>query len=127
MRSSVLTPIYNHIIQYVRRCLKSLNAQTLREIEPILIDDEINLSSSDLIDKFIKKNSCFKDRDFEKRANKISTTNWSLSLPVSNSFDIICSTATCAQVLKKKSFIKEQRRHHCVCGFSNCFAPRGEN
>jgi len=49
IKVSVLTPIYNHDIKYVRECLESLCAQTLQELELILIDNGANQESKDLI------------------------------------------------------------------------------
>lgn len=60
MKVSVLTPIYNHDIRYVRQCLEWLKAQTLREIEFILIDNGANQESKDLIDEFLQKDARFK-------------------------------------------------------------------
>ena len=68
MKVSVITPIYNHNIQYVRQCLESLRAQTLQEIEFILIDNGANQESKDLIDEFVKNDPRFKAIHFKKNA-----------------------------------------------------------
>ena len=60
MKVSVLTPIYNHNIQYVRQCLESLKNQTLRDMEFILIDNGANQASKDLIEEFLQKDARFK-------------------------------------------------------------------
>jgi len=36
---SILTPIYNHKVEYVEQCLESLKNQTMQDIEFILIDN----------------------------------------------------------------------------------------
>ena len=60
MKVSVLTPIYNHDVRYVRQCLESLKNQTLRDMEFILIDNGANQVSKDLINEFLKKDARFK-------------------------------------------------------------------
>ncbi|MCQ2788805.1 MAG: glycosyltransferase [bacterium] len=57
---SVLTPIYNHKVEYVEKCLNSLKAQTLQDIEFILIDNEAIIEAKNLIDKFVNEDSRFR-------------------------------------------------------------------
>lgn len=59
IKVSVLTPIYNHNIEYVRKCLESLKAQTMRDIEFILIDNGATQESKDLIAEFETSDSRF--------------------------------------------------------------------
>ncbi len=66
MKVSVLTPIYNHSVRYVRECLQSLLAQTLQDIEFILIDNGANQESKDLIEEFLRKDSRFRALHIEK-------------------------------------------------------------
>lgn len=66
MKVSVLTPIYNHNTEYVRQCLKSLQAQTLQEMEMILIDNGANQESKDLIAEFVAQDARFKVLHIEK-------------------------------------------------------------
>ena len=49
IKVSVLTPIYNHKIEYVRECLESLRAQTMQDIEFILIDNGATDEAKELI------------------------------------------------------------------------------
>lgn len=58
---SVLTPIYNHKIEYVRKCLESLSSQTFENIEFLLIDNGADEKSKQLIKEFVEKDSRFKD------------------------------------------------------------------
>ena len=60
IKVSVLTPIYNHNISYVRECLDSLKAQTLQEIEFILIDNGATPEAKELIAEYEKLDSRFK-------------------------------------------------------------------
>lgn len=52
---SVIVPIYN-VKDYLRTCLKSINAQTYENIEVWLIDDGSTDGSGDIADKFARKN-----------------------------------------------------------------------
>jgi len=60
IKVSVLTPIYNHNVEYVRKCLESLKAQTMQDIEFILIDNGATQESKDLIEEFEKSDNRFK-------------------------------------------------------------------
>ena len=60
IKVSVLVPIYNHNIEYVKECLESLQAQTLQECEFILIDNEAIPEAKQLIKTFCQKDSRFK-------------------------------------------------------------------
>ena len=53
MKISVLTPIYNHKLEFVRECLESLQAQTMQDIEFILIDNGATEEAKELIEYFI--------------------------------------------------------------------------
>lgn len=84
MKVSVLTPIYNHNITYVRQRLESLKAQTLREMEFILIDNGANQESKDLIDEFIKKDPRFKVIHFKKNVGYGNAINSGLDVTLEN-------------------------------------------
>lgn len=60
IKVSVLTPLYCHDKKYVRKCLESLQVQTLNEIEFILIDNGANEDNKTLINEFQNKDSRFK-------------------------------------------------------------------
>ncbi len=60
IKVSVLTPIYNHKIEYVRQCLESLHAQTMQDIEFILIDNGATKESKDLISEYEQSDSRFR-------------------------------------------------------------------
>ena len=60
IKVSVLTPIYNHKIEYVRECLESLRAQTMQDIEFILIDNGSTIESKDLISEYEQADSRFR-------------------------------------------------------------------
>ena len=57
IKVSVLTPIYNHAIVYVRACLESLMAQSLKEAEFLLIDNGAPQEAKDLIAEFAQKDT----------------------------------------------------------------------
>lgn len=59
IKVSVLIPIYNHKIEYVTQCLESLQAQTMQDIEFILIDNGATQESKELIDFFVNKDTRF--------------------------------------------------------------------
>lgn len=52
---SVIVPIYN-VKDYLKTCLKSINAQTYENIEVWLVDDGSTDGSGEIADKFAKKN-----------------------------------------------------------------------
>ena len=56
---SVIVPVYK-VEQYVGRCLDSLIAQTLKEIEIIVVNDGSPDNSQDIIDKYVKKDKRIK-------------------------------------------------------------------
>lgn len=66
IKVSVLTPLYNHAGEYVRKCLESLHTQTLQEIEFILIDNGANEENKALIAEYLKKDSRFRVLRFEE-------------------------------------------------------------
>lgn len=53
---SVIVPVYN-TKQYLERCVRSLQAQTLREIEIILVDDGSTDGSGELCDRFAESDA----------------------------------------------------------------------
>ena len=53
---SVIIPVYNSE-KYLRQCLDSICAQTLREIEIICIDDGSTDGSADILEDYRKKDS----------------------------------------------------------------------
>ncbi|MBE6445117.1 MAG: glycosyltransferase family 2 protein [Alphaproteobacteria bacterium] len=57
---SILTPIYNHKVEYVEQCLESLKNQTMQDIEFILIDNGATYESKDLIEKYVNLDSRFR-------------------------------------------------------------------
>ena len=60
IKVSVLTPIYNHSLIYVRQCLDSLKAQTMQEIEFILIDNGAPDDAKRLISEYESMDSRFR-------------------------------------------------------------------
>ncbi len=66
IKVSVITPIYNHNIKYVKKCLESLKHQTLKQIEFLLIDNGANEESKRLIAKFARKDDRFRIISLEK-------------------------------------------------------------
>ena len=56
---SILVPCYN-VVRYVRQCLSSIENQTFKDFEVIVIDDGSNDGTSAIIDEFIEKDSRFK-------------------------------------------------------------------
>ena len=56
---SVIVPVYN-VEKYLPACIESINAQTYKNIEVLLIDDGSTDSSGQICDKVAKGNTCFK-------------------------------------------------------------------
>ena len=52
MKLSVIVPVYNSS-KYLRRCLDSISSQSFRDFELILVDDQSNDNSLDIINEFI--------------------------------------------------------------------------
>ena len=67
MKISVVVPVYN-IEKYVARCIESLEKQTLREIEIIIIDDKSTDNSKTICEKYASKYSNIKI--IEKKENQ---------------------------------------------------------
>ncbi len=63
---SVITPIYNHDPELVRECLDSLKAQTMQDIEFILIDNEAIPEAKELMKEFEDSDIRFKVIHMEK-------------------------------------------------------------
>ena len=60
IKVSVLTPIYNHNAAYVKECLKSLESQTMQDIEFLLIDNEATKEAKDLMEQYVSKDTRFR-------------------------------------------------------------------
>lgn len=54
IKVSVIVPVYN-VEKYIRQCVESICAQTLRDIEILLIDDGSSDNSAEILDEFAKK------------------------------------------------------------------------
>ena len=63
---SVLTPVYNHKIEYVKRCFESLSEQTARNIEFIIIDNGATTETKNVIEEFLQKDNRFRVIHLEK-------------------------------------------------------------
>lgn len=75
IKVSVLTPIYNHSIEYVKQCLDSLKAQTLQEIEFILLDNGAPEDVKQLIEEYIALDNRFKAIHFEQNVGYSKAMN----------------------------------------------------
>lgn len=60
IKVSVLTSLYKHKEHYVRQCLESLQNQTLKECEFILIDNGADENNKSLIAEYLGKDSRFR-------------------------------------------------------------------
>ena len=56
---SVIVPVYN-VEKYIEKCVKSLLAQTLKEIEIIFIDDAGSDKSIDIVKKYVSEDKRIK-------------------------------------------------------------------
>lgn len=59
VKVSIIVPVYN-VEKYLRRCLDSLNNQTLEEIEIIMVNDGSTDSSAEICKEYLKDNKKFK-------------------------------------------------------------------
>ena len=55
MKVSVIVPMYN-VQEYVAQCLDSLNAQTLKDMEVILVDDGCTDSTPEIAQTYVERN-----------------------------------------------------------------------
>lgn len=60
IKVSVLTSLYNHKAEYVRKCLESLLSQKWQECEFILIDNGADANNKALIEEFLAKDKRFR-------------------------------------------------------------------
>ena len=66
---SVIVPVYN-VERYIRRCMKSLVEQTLKEIEIIVVDDGSEDESANIVKEFMK--DCPKIKYYKKENGGLS-------------------------------------------------------
>ena len=57
VRVSIIVPVYN-VYDYLDKCLNSIQNQTLKDIEVIVVNDGTKDTSQEIIDKYteVKKN-----------------------------------------------------------------------
>lgn len=58
MKVSIIIPVYN-VENYLDRCLKSVEKQTYKDIEVIIVDDGSPDNSYKIIDEYVKRNNNF--------------------------------------------------------------------
>lgn len=56
---SIIVPVYN-VKDYVVRCLDSINNQTYKDFEVIVVDDGSNDGSEQIVEEYCKGKSCFR-------------------------------------------------------------------
>lgn len=78
---TVIVPIYN-VERYIGKCLKSLQNQTLRDIEVICVDDCSTDSSVEVVERFIKD-----DKRFILLKNNV---NSGAAIARNNGMDVAC-------------------------------------
>lgn len=66
MKVSVIVPVYN-VEKYLSKCLSSLEAQSYKDFEVIIINDGSPDQSQDIIDVFVEKNHNFRTYKIENR------------------------------------------------------------
>lgn len=57
MKVSVIIPVYN-VEKYIKRCLESIERQTLKDFELVIINDGSQDDSQKIIDEFTEKKTC---------------------------------------------------------------------
>ena len=74
---SIIVPIYN-AANYLDACLESLQKQTERNLQIILIDDESTDASVAIAQKYVAKDPCFELYE-QKHAGQSVARNWGMS------------------------------------------------
>ena len=59
IRFSVVIPVYN-VEKYLCRCLESLENQTFKNFETIIVCDKSKDNSEEVVDKYVKRNHNFR-------------------------------------------------------------------
>lgn len=81
---SIVIPVYNTPIEFIKECVDSINSQTFKQYEVILINDGSNEVVSNFLKTLVKENWYL----FEKEKEGISKA---LNLGIQNSkFNLIC-------------------------------------
>lgn len=81
---SIVIPVYNTPIEYIQECVDSIESQTFKEYEVIIVNDGSNEEVSNFLKTLVKDNWLL----FEKEREGISKA---LNLGIQNSkFDLIC-------------------------------------
>ena len=81
---SILIPVYNTPIQYIKDCVDSIESQTFKEYEVIIVNDGSNENVSNFLKTLVKENWNL----FEKNKEGISKA---LNLGIKKSkYDLIC-------------------------------------
>ena len=71
---SIIVPVYN-VEQYIEACIKSLIAQTLKDIEIIVVDDCGSDNSMDIVQKYAKKDKRIKILKHKKNSGLSASRN----------------------------------------------------
>ena len=66
---SIILPIYN-VEKYLKECVDSIQAQTFKDYEIILVDDGSTDSTVEVVSRFIEENGCNGWRLFLNEENK---------------------------------------------------------
>lgn len=66
MKVSLIIPVYN-VEKYVEKCLQSVERQTYKDIEVIIVNDGSTDNSHKIVDEYVKKNENFQCYSIENR------------------------------------------------------------
>lgn len=66
MKVSLIIPVYN-VERFIKKCLDSVQSQTYRELEVIIVNDGSTDSSLEIIEDYVKKNPAFACYSIENR------------------------------------------------------------
>ncbi len=80
IKVSVIIPIYNHYVKYVRQCLESLKNQSLQDLEIILIDNGATEEAKKLIEEYLNIDTRFKVIHFQTNQGYGSAMNEGLKI-----------------------------------------------
>jgi glycosyltransferase involved in cell wall biosynthesis len=113
IKVSIIVPVHN-VEAYLEKCLDSLLAQTLEDIEILVINDSSPDNSQSIIDRYVKANPK-KIKAFLKPNGGIADTrNYGLSKVTGEYFGFLDSDDTVEPTMFEKMFLKAQETNSDV-------------